>query len=111
MKYSIKVKMTWLVAIIIVALIGALLTATLFLAEPFMIHRQKTAIQNLYQSLETMYSDDAEELSRLTAAYEEEKSVQVEIFKEDGTLLYTSGRKMAEGFDGFQGNFQPGRPD
>ncbi|MBQ7935599.1 MAG: HAMP domain-containing histidine kinase [Clostridia bacterium] len=111
MKYSIKVKMTWLVAIIIVALIGALLTATLFLAEPFMIHRQKTAIQNLYQSLETMYSDDAEELSRLTAAYEEEKSVLVEIFKEDGTLLYTSGRKMAEGFDGFQGNFQPGRPD
>lgn len=105
MKYSIKVKTTLLVGVIILALIGALLAATFFLAEPFMIHRQKNALETLYHSLETDYSDDADTLAQLTAAYEEEKSIQVEIFKEDGTLVYTSGRKMAEGFGGVQGDF------
>ena len=107
MKHSIKIKTTLLVAVIIVALIGGLLAATFFLAEPFMIHRQKAALQTLYRTLESGYSDDAEQLGQLTAGYEEARSVQVEIFDQRGKLIYTSGRKMAEGFDGFP---QPDRP-
>lgn len=105
MKYSIKIKMTLLVGIIIVALIGALLAATFFLAEPFMIHRQKGELDTLYHLLETRYSDTPDVLEMLVSNYEEEKSVQVEIFDEKGALIYTTGRKMTEGFEGFQGPF------
>lgn len=107
MKYSIKIKMTFLVAVIIIALIGALSAAIFFLAEPFMLRRQERAMETLYHSLAGTYSDDAEALEKLTADYEEERSVRVEIFREDGTLIYTSGRKMAEGFGGAQENIAP----
>ncbi len=111
MKISIKVKTTLLVGVIILALIGALLAATFFLAEPFMIRRQKNAMETLYHTLEKGYSDDAAVLSGLIADYEEERSVRVEIFMEDGTLVYTSGRKMAEGFgNGFGEQPRPDRP-
>lgn len=110
MKLSIKVKMSLLVGIIILALIGALLAATLLFAEPFMIHRQKQALEGLYHTLEKNYSDEETHLAKIVAPYEKERSAQVEIFDSKGALIYTSGRKMTEGFGGFQGNL-PQRPE
>ncbi len=109
MKSSIKVKWTVLVAVIIVTLIGALLIATFFFAEPFMIRRQKAALSTLYETLERNYADEEGQLKELMASYEEGKSVRVEIFDERGELVYTTGRKMAEGFEGVP--MPDGRPE
>ena len=68
-----------------------------------MIYRQKQALQGLYHTLEQHYSDDEENLADLVAPYEKERSAQVEIFGSNGELIYTSGRKMGEGFEGFAG--------
>lgn len=103
MKYSIKVKMTLLVALIIVAMMSSLLLASFFLAEPVMIWQQKAQIKTLYQSLGSSYSDDATQLAQMIRRYEDGNFMQVEIFDQSGCLVYTSGRRMDEGFGGFDG--------
>lgn len=102
MKPSIQFKMTLLVAIILIAMMSLLLIGSFFLAEPVMIGQQKKNIQTLYYSLQQGYTDDAEALSSLVHSYEEGSFLRVEIFDAEGTLIYTSGRKMNEGFSGFQ---------
>ncbi|MBQ8895000.1 MAG: HAMP domain-containing histidine kinase [Clostridia bacterium] len=114
MKYSIKAKMTLLVAVIIVAMMGSMLLASFFLAEPFMISRQKANIRDLYRSLSSEYSDDTAVLAELLRKYEDSSFLQVEIFSQNGSLIYTSGRRMDEGFGGFRGGlvfdrFDPSR--
>lgn len=111
MKYSIKLKMTLLVAVIIVGMMALLLLASFFLAEPVMIHRQKGNIQTLYHSLQQNYTDDASALESLVQRYEEGNFLQVEIMDGEGTLIYTSGRKMNEGFEGFPGPFPQNFPN
>lgn len=113
MKYSIKAKMTLFVALIIVAMMGSLLLASFFLAEPVMIGLQKGQIRDLYHALEKGYSDDRNVLQGLLEGYEERRNLQVEIFDEKGDLIYTSGRKMDEGFGGFHGGAPalPSRPE
>lgn len=100
MKISIKLKTTGLVAISIVAAMALLWISCLFLAEPVMLWNQKRAIYTLYTAIAEQYSDDPEQLGRLVGDYEEGNSLRVEIFDEAGMLIYTSGRKMSEGFGG-----------
>lgn len=104
MRYSIKVKMTFLVALIIVAMMSGMLLASFFLAEPVMIRQQKSQIRHLYHKLETGYSDEPAVLQGLIGSYERKKNIRVEIFDPTGNLIYTSGRKMNEGFGGFHGD-------
>ena len=114
MKYSIKLKMTLLVAVIIIGMMALLLLASFFLAEPVMIYRQKGNIQTLYHSLQQNYTDDASALEALVQGYEEGNFLQVEIMDGEGALIYTSGRKMTEGFEGFPGHLPqnfPNRPE
>lgn len=103
MKYSIKAKMTLLVALIIVVMMGGMLLASFFLAEPVMIRIQKKQIRDLYSALDNGYSDDADVLQGLVESYERQKNLRVEIFDGKGSLIYTTGRRMDEGFDGFRG--------
>jgi len=98
MKLSIKLKTTILVAISIIATTMLLWISCLFLAEPVMLNNQKRAIWNLYESISMQYTDDADQLSRLISDYEVSNHIRVEIYNENGELIYTSGRKMSEGF-------------
>ena len=100
MKPSIKVKTTVLVALSIILTMAMLWVGFLFLAEPVMLGIQKRAICTLYESISSQYSDDSEHLSRLVGDYEDGNYLRVEIFDEAGELIYTSGRKMTEGFGG-----------
>ncbi|MBQ3084755.1 MAG: HAMP domain-containing protein [Clostridia bacterium] len=98
MRLSIKQKTTILVAIIIIATMALLWLGCFFLAEPAMLNVQKETIRTLYESIEEHYSDDPERLSRMIKDYEEGNHLRVEIFNAEGVLIYTSGRKVNEGF-------------
>ncbi|MBQ6823022.1 MAG: hypothetical protein IJP27_00070, partial [Clostridia bacterium] len=113
MKTSIKAKMTLFVAAILVAMMGSLLLATFFLAEPVMIGRKKAKIRGVYRTVSRNYSDDPRELSALLTEDEEINGLRVEVFGEEGELIYTSGRRVDEGFGGFHGmpGMHPERPE
>lgn len=103
--YSIKTKLTLFAAAIVLSMAALLLLSSLFLAEPVMIRGQKRELMELYHSLGADFS--SAELSDFFAGYERKHNFQVELFDEQGRLLYTSGRKMEEGFEGFPGGRQP----
>lgn len=96
---SIRNKLALFVTIIICFIVTIQVIINLFIASPYFVSEKKKAIYSLYNKIEKNYSDDSEELNSIISSFEEMKGLQVEITDENHNLIYTSGRKLGEGFD------------
>lgn len=101
---SIRSKMAMFVTVIICSIVSVQVIINLFIASPYFVSEKKKSIYSLYESLEKNYSDDANNLYNIISSFEEMKGLQVEIFDKNNNLIYTTGRKISEGFD-FEGEY------
>ena len=95
---SIKSKITFFVAALLLILIAILIFVNLFIAENYFITQKKKTISKLYTSLTQSYSDDSDILRVFFESAEEANNIKVEIFDENNRLIYTSGRRLNEEF-------------
>lgn len=95
---SIKSKITFFVAALLLILIAILIFVNLFIAENYFITQKKKTISKLYTSLTQSYSDDSDTLRAFFESAEEANNIKVEIFDENNRLIYTSGRRLNEEF-------------
>lgn len=96
---SIRSKMALFVTVIICFIVAVQVIINLFIANPYFVSQKKKAIYSLYESLEKNYSDDVNNLYNIISSFEEMKGLKVEIFDDNNKLIYTTGRRISEGFD------------
>ncbi len=100
---SIRTKISLIVGSTVFVFVVLLITANLFVAEPYFTYEKKSAINEAFNVIRSGYTSDSEKLSAMLTDYEQKNGLQIEIFDFSGQLIYTTGRKMDQGYAGGSG--------
>ena len=83
---SIRSKISLIVGSTVFVFVVLLITANLFVAEPYFTYEKKSAINEAFNVIRAGYTSDSEKLSDMLTDYEQKNGLQIEIFDFSGQL-------------------------